>query len=59
LQELDVKLAEARAPIERLEQEYQQAQSELNARIAEAQSSSQGMNMSVDKLDNINKIVDR
>ncbi|KAF8836218.1 hypothetical protein BDN67DRAFT_974411 [Paxillus ammoniavirescens] len=59
LKELDVKLAEARAPIERLEQEYQQAQSELNARIAEAQSSSQGMNMSVDKLDNINKIVDR
>ncbi|KAF9219190.1 hypothetical protein BS17DRAFT_718386 [Gyrodon lividus] len=59
LKELDGKLADAQAPIERLEQEHQQTQSELNARIAEAQGASQEMNMSVDKLDNINKVVDR
>ncbi|KAH0832358.1 P-loop containing nucleoside triphosphate hydrolase protein [Lanmaoa asiatica] len=57
--ELDGKLAEAQAPIERLEQEHQQVQAELNVRITEAQRSTQEMNMSVDKLENINKIVDR
>ncbi|KAG8214897.1 hypothetical protein J3R82DRAFT_10069 [Butyriboletus roseoflavus] len=57
--ELDGKLAEAQAPIERLEQEHQQVQAELNARLADAQRSSQEMNMSVDKLDNINKVIDR
>ncbi|KAH7885017.1 ALG6, ALG8 glycosyltransferase family-domain-containing protein [Phlebopus sp. FC_14] len=59
LQELDAKLAEAQAPIDRLEQEHQRIQSELNAKIAEAQRASQEMNMSVDKLDNINRVVDR
>ncbi|KAI9566180.1 P-loop containing nucleoside triphosphate hydrolase protein [Boletus coccyginus] len=59
LKELDGKLAEAQAPIQRLEQEHQEVQAELNARTAKAQRSTQEMNMSVDKLDNINKIVDR
>ncbi|KAG9308463.1 P-loop containing nucleoside triphosphate hydrolase protein [Chiua virens] len=59
LKELDAKLAEAQAPIERLEQEHQHVQAELNTKLAEAQRSTQEMNMSVDKLDNINKVVDR
>ncbi|KAF8552026.1 hypothetical protein OG21DRAFT_1486552 [Imleria badia] len=59
LKELDGKLAEAQAPIQRLEQEHQRVQAELNVRMAEAQRSTQEMNMSVDKLDNINKVVDR
>ncbi|KAG6379376.1 P-loop containing nucleoside triphosphate hydrolase protein [Boletus reticuloceps] len=59
LKELDGKLSEAQAPIQRLEQEHQQVQAELNAKVAEAQRSTQEMNMSVDKLDNINKVVDR
>lgn len=59
LRELDVKLAEAQAPIGRLEQEYQQVQNDLNIRVAEVQRSSQELNMSVDKLDGINRIVDR
>ncbi|KAL4080977.1 P-loop containing nucleoside triphosphate hydrolase protein [Scleroderma citrinum] len=59
LKDLDGKLAEALAPIEHLEQEHQQAQGELNLKIAEAQMSSQELNMSVDKLDNISKVVDR
>lgn len=50
---------EAQAPIQRLEQEHQQAQAELNVKVAEAQRSTQEMNMSVDKLDNTNKVVDR
>ncbi|KAG1716062.1 hypothetical protein ID866_1088 [Astraeus odoratus] len=50
---------EAHAPIERLDQEHQQLQSELNVKIAEAQRSSQELNMSVDKLDNIGKVIDR
>ncbi|KAG9312669.1 hypothetical protein JVU11DRAFT_7085 [Chiua virens] len=57
--ELDAKLAEAQAPIERLEQEYQHVQTEPNPKLVEAQRSTQEMNMSVDKLDNINKVVDR
>ncbi|KAI6005382.1 P-loop containing nucleoside triphosphate hydrolase protein [Pisolithus marmoratus] len=59
LRELDGKLAEAQAPIGRLEQEHQQVQNELNTRVAEVQRSSQELNMSVDKLDSINRVVDR
>ncbi|KAI6096209.1 hypothetical protein EV401DRAFT_1143963 [Pisolithus croceorrhizus] len=59
LRELDGKLAEAQAPIGRLEQEYQRVQNDLNIRVAEVQRSSQELNMSADKLDSINRIVDR
>jgi hypothetical protein len=58
-QELDAKIADAQAPIDRLEQEHQQVQAELNNKIAEAQRLSQDLNMSVDRLDNLNKTVER
>ncbi|EGN97896.1 hypothetical protein SERLA73DRAFT_182676 [Serpula lacrymans var. lacrymans S7.3] len=57
--ELDSKIAEAQAPIERLDQEHQQAQSELNDKLLEAQRSSQELNVEVDKLENVNKNVER
>jgi DNA repair protein RAD50 len=56
---LDTKIADAQAPIDRLEQEHQQVQTELNNKIAEAQRLSQALNMSVDRLDNLNKTVER
>ncbi|KAH7924955.1 hypothetical protein BV22DRAFT_469854 [Leucogyrophana mollusca] len=59
LKELDGNILEAQAPIERLEQENELTQRESNAKIAEAQRSSQMLNMSVDKLEAINKVVER
>lgn len=56
---MDTKISEAQGPIERLEQEYKQIQAEFNTKIAEAQRSSQELNMSVDKLDSNNKAVER
>jgi DNA repair protein RAD50 len=59
LQELDAKITEAQAPIDRLEEEHHRAQNEFNARIAEAQRLSQELNMNTDKLDSTNKLVER
>ncbi|KII86927.1 hypothetical protein PLICRDRAFT_665598 [Plicaturopsis crispa FD-325 SS-3] len=59
LKDIDIKISDAQAPIERLDREYQDVQRELNARIAEAQDSSQELNRSVDKLDGTNKAVER
>lgn len=59
LKELDSKISEAQAPIDMLEQEHQQAMVDLDARIREAQRSVQELNTNVDKLDNLNKIVER
>jgi len=42
-----------------LEQEHQQAMVDLDARIREAQRSVQELNTNVDKLDNLNKTVER
>jgi len=56
---MDLKLAEARVPIDLLEQEHQQTQNEFNDRIAEAQLATQELNMSVDKLNTTNKAIER
>jgi DNA repair protein RAD50 len=56
---LDAKIEEAKAPIDRLDSDYKQAQSELDAKISGAQRSSQSLNMNVDKLETINKAVER
>jgi DNA repair protein RAD50 len=56
---LDAKIEEAKAPIDRLDQDYKQVQSDLNAKITEAQRSSQSLNMNVDRLNTINKAVER
>lgn len=45
--------------MERLDQEHQQTQSELNAKLAEAQRSAQELNKSVDQLESTNKAVER
>ncbi|TFY67850.1 hypothetical protein EVJ58_g1346 [Rhodofomes roseus] len=59
LKDLDAKISDAQAPIEQLEREWQAAHRELNAKIVEAQRTSQEVNMSTDKLDNITKSIDR
>jgi DNA repair protein RAD50 len=45
--------------MERLERDHKQAQGQLNAKITEAQRSSQDLNMNVDRLDSINKAIER
>ncbi|KAG1844660.1 hypothetical protein DFJ58DRAFT_26251 [Suillus subalutaceus] len=59
LKELDSKISEAQAPIDMLEQEHQQAMVDLDAKIREAQRSVQELNTNVDKLDSLNKVVER
>lgn len=59
LKELDLKISEAQAPIDTLEQEHQQAIVDLDAKIREAQRFVQELNTNVDKLDNLNKVVER
>jgi len=44
-QDLEAKIEKAKAPIDRLDRDYKQAQHELNAKITEAQRSSQELNM--------------
>ena len=58
-QDLEAKIEKAKAPIDRLDRDYKQAQHELNAKITEAQRSSQELNMNVDRLESINKAVER
>lgn len=59
MKELDAKIVEAQGPMDRLEQQHKQAQTELNAKISEAQSSLQEVNMEADKLDSVNKAIER
>ncbi|KAI0917273.1 hypothetical protein AcW2_007450 [Taiwanofungus camphoratus] len=59
LKDLDVKVTDAQAPIEQLEQEYHVTQRELNAKISQAQRASQDLNMSADKMDSINRSIER
>ncbi|CCM03496.1 uncharacterized protein FIBRA_05630 [Fibroporia radiculosa] len=59
LKDLDVKIADAQGPIEKLEQQYHEAQRELNAKISRAQRASQDLNMSADKLESINKTIEK
>lgn len=59
MQELDTKISEAQAPIDALEHEHEQTMMELDAKIREAQRSLQDLNMNVDKLENLNKVVER
>jgi DNA repair protein RAD50 len=59
LQDLDSQISEAQAPIDQLEEQHQQQQSELNAKITQAQHSFQELSMNVDKLDSTNKVIER
>lgn len=59
IQELDAKIAEAQAPIQRVEQEFEQVKKESAEKLAQAQRLSQELNISVDKYENMSKRVDR
>jgi DNA repair protein RAD50 len=59
LQEIESKIEAAQNPIKKLDDEYKQIQEDFSQKIAEAQQLSQELNMSVDKLDNFNKLIDR
>lgn len=59
MQELEVKISDARAPIEALEEENKKMQNEMNIKIAEMQRISQDLNINADKLAVINKTVER
>lgn len=50
-----MRIADAQAPIEKLEREYKEFERELNAKISQAQTASQDLNMYADKLETMNK----
>ncbi|KAH9922826.1 P-loop containing nucleoside triphosphate hydrolase protein [Epithele typhae] len=53
--ELDGKIAEARVPIDKLENEYKEFQREMQTRISQAQRTLQDLTASYDKLEDMNK----
>ncbi|RPD62360.1 hypothetical protein L227DRAFT_34009 [Lentinus tigrinus ALCF2SS1-6] len=55
LKDLDSRIADAQAPIEKLEREHKELERELNAKISQAQQASQDLNMNADKLETMNK----
>jgi len=59
MQELEVKISEAGAPIETLEEENNKTQNEMNIKISEMQRISQDLNLNADKLAVMNKAVER
>ena len=59
MQEVDGQISDAQGPIDRLEQEHHQVQGELSTKVSEAQRTLQDLNMDADKLENINKSVER
>lgn len=52
-------ISAAQAPIDSLDLEHRQMQSEANARVSQAQATFQELSMSVDKLNVTNKGVER
>ena len=57
--DIDLKIEAAQIPIKKLDEEYEQTHTELTRKISEAQRMSQELNMSVDRLDGVNKLIDR
>ena len=58
-QDIDGKILEAEAPIEALQNEQREALADLNSKISHAQRLSQELNITVDKLQSMNKSVER
>jgi hypothetical protein len=58
-QELDVQIIEGQGPIDLLDREHQTTQTELNAKLSQAQQAAQELSRSVDKLEGANKLVER
>ncbi len=59
LQELDTAIADAEAPIQKLNQEHRQQELAMSRKITEAQRTSRDLNMDVDKLETENKAIER
>lgn len=59
MQDIDLKISEARAPIDALEEERRKSQNDMNIEISQTQHSAQEFNSGVDKLALINKDVER
>ena len=58
-QTLDAHIIDAQAPITHLEEEHGQRQRELNFKIALSEQQARDLNMSVDKLEGVNKSIER
>ena len=58
-QTLDAHIIDAQAPITHLEEEHGQRQRELNSKIALSEQQARDLNMSVDKLEGVNKSIER
>lgn len=58
-QDIDGKILEAEAPIEALQNEQREVLADLNSKISHAQRLSQELNITVDKLQSMNKSVER
>lgn len=59
LKELDAQIVEGQGPIDLLDREYQTMQTELNAKLSEAQHSTQELSRRADKLEGANKRIER
>ena len=55
----DSKIAAAQEPIDRIQRERQEAEREWSSKLSQAQRLSQELNISVDKLENMNKQVEK
>jgi hypothetical protein len=56
---VDSKIADAQAPIDMLIRDQEQSQKQLNGRLSEAQRLGEELSRSVDKLDGVNKLIER
>jgi len=56
---LDSKISEAQTPIQSLEDEQKQVQDSLNGKISLAQTRLQELNMSMDRINSVNKTIER
>ena len=58
-QKLEAQIVEGQGPIDVLDREHQAAQTELNAKLSQAQQSAQELSRSADKLEGANKHIER
>ena len=59
INELDVKISALDPIIEQLDRDFEVADRELSAKIAQAQHAAQELNLSIDQLNGFNKVIDR
>ena len=59
IKELDAKVEEAQGPIELLEREHEEVSREANERLSKARDEMRAVNLSVQKLEDVNKVIER